>query len=328
MTSTIPTTNGTRPASLVQKPSALQVLRRAEVDAPAIPAVNRPTSPQLPDVPATASAAPPGLLSPEQSAALAAPLNRANVQTRSQAGRSLNYLEGWVAIKEANRIFGFDGWQRETIELRCVAESQRPIGREQKPGWGVTYIARVRIRLGNQANGAQSLVREGSGAGHGIDVDLGLAHESALKEAETDAMKRALMTFGNPFGLALYDKQQRQVTSSVREERGPQGQGPLVQAGHPHPVGETRAIRPEVQALAPAQSPAATSDAALAALTPEVIQQLHGAIRGLPRPQLEALVIAFRQRFRLSEGASVAAAITQKQHHDWVEAYLVQVEGR
>jgi hypothetical protein len=23
----------------------------------------------------------------------------------------------------------------------------------------------------------------------------------------------------------------------------------------------------------------------------------------------------------------VAAAITQKQHHDWVEAYLVQVEG-
>jgi hypothetical protein len=42
-------------------------------------------------------------------------------------------------------------------------------------------------------------------------VDLGLAHESALKEAETDAMKRALMTFGNPFGLALYDKEQRNV---------------------------------------------------------------------------------------------------------------------
>jgi len=134
------------------------------------------------------------------------------------------------------------------------------------------------------------------------------------------------MTFGNPFGLALYDKQQRQVTSSVREKRGPQGQGPLVQAGHPHPVGETRAIRPEVQALAPAQSPAATSDAALAALTPEVNQQLHGAIRDLPRPQLEALVIAFRQRFRLAKGASVAAAITQKQHHDWIEAFLVQVE--
>jgi len=202
-----------------------------------------------------------------------------------------------------------------------------PIGRDQKPGWGVTYIALVRIRLGSQASGAPSLVREGSGAGHGIDLDLGLAHESALKEAETDAMKRALMTFGNPFGLALYDKQQRQVTSSVREERGPQGQGPLVQAGQPHPLGETRAITPEVQTLAPAQLPAEPGAVGLAALRPEAIQQLHGAIRCLPRHQLEALVTAFRQRFRLAEGASVAAAITQKQHHDWVEGYLVQVTG-
>ena len=44
--------------------------------------------------------------------------------------------------------------------------------------------------------------------------------------------------------------------------------------------------------------------------------------------QREALVTAFRQRFRLAKGASVAAAaITQKQHHDWVEAFLVQVEA-
>ena len=331
MTSTIPTTNGSRPATPVspaQKPSALQVLRRPEALAPAVPEVERPASPQLPDIPAPASAAPAGLLSPEQAAALAAPLNRAHVQTRSQAGRSLNYLEGWVAIREANRIFGFDGWQRETIELRCVAESQRPIGRDQKPGWGVTYIARVRIRLSSPASGAPSLIREGSGAGHGIDVDLGLAHESALKEAETDAMKRALMTFGNPFGLALYDKQQRQVTSSVREERGPQGQGPLGQRGQPKPLPEARAITPVVQTLAPAQLPAEPGAVGLAALRPEVIQQLHGDIRGLPRPQLEELVTAFRQRFRLAEGASVAAAITQKQHHDWVEAYLVQVEDR
>jgi len=330
MTSTIPTANGSRPAAParpVQKSSALQLLRRPEIEVPASPAVDRPASPQLPDVPATASAVPAGLLSAEQSAALAAPLNRANVQTRSQAGRSLNYLEGWVAIREANRIFGFDGWQRETIELRCVSESQRPIGRDQKPGWGVTYIARVRIRLGSQTSGAPSLVREGSGAGHGIDVDLGLAHESALKEAETDAMKRALMTFGNPFGLALYDKQQRQVTSSIREELGPQAQGVSRQGGQDQQVGETRVIRTQVQALAPAQSPAATSDAALAALSPAVIKQLHAQVRSLSQTQLETLVTAFRQRFRLAEGASVAAAITQKQHHDWVEAYLVQVEG-
>jgi len=136
------------------------------------------------------------------------------------------------------------------------------------------------------------------------------------------------MTFGNPFGLALYDKQQRQVTGSVREERGPQAQGVSRQAGQPKPIPEARAIRPQVQAPTLAISQAESGAAGLAALTPEVIQLLHAQVRSLSRPQLEALVTAFRQRFRMGEGASVAAAITQKQHHDWVEAYLVQVEGR
>jgi len=34
----------------------------------------------------------------------------------------------------------------------------------------------------------------------------------ALKEAETDAMKRALVTFGNRFGLALYDPEKKGVS--------------------------------------------------------------------------------------------------------------------
>jgi DNA repair and recombination protein RAD52 len=36
-----------------------------------------------------------------------------------------------------------------------------------------------------------------------------------VKEAETDARKRALMTFGNQFGLALYDKDQTNVEGSA-----------------------------------------------------------------------------------------------------------------
>jgi DNA recombination protein Rad52 len=151
--------------------------------------------------------------SPEQITALAAPLDRAKVRQREQGRSSVSYLEGWQVIAEANRIFGFDGWQRETVALRCVNQSERSIGRDGRSGWGVTYTARVRITVG-ESTGAQ-LIREGCGAGHGIDTDLGQAHESALKEAETDAMKRALMTFGNPFGLALYDKQQREVTGAA-----------------------------------------------------------------------------------------------------------------
>lgn len=139
---------------------------------------------------------------PEQKAALAAPLNSGHVKTRALAGRQLSYIEGWWAISEANRIFGFDGWTRETVELKCVSERERKVG--QGDGWGVTYIARVRVTV-------LGVPREGCGTGHGIDRDLGQAHEGALKESETDAMKRALMTFGNPFGLALYDKEQNGV---------------------------------------------------------------------------------------------------------------------
>jgi DNA recombination protein Rad52 len=148
----------------------------------------------------------------DQKKLLAAPLNRAYVKSRNQGGRSVSYIEGWRAIDEANRIFGFDGWTRETVEIKCVSEREREIGAQKKAGWGVSYTAKVRIV-------GAGIVREGVGAGHGIDVDCGQAHESAIKEAETDAMKRALMTFGNPFGLALYDKEQANVAEPEDESK-------------------------------------------------------------------------------------------------------------
>jgi DNA recombination protein Rad52 len=289
--------------------------------------------------------------SPEQITALAAPLDRAKVRQREQGRSSVSYLEGWQVIAEANRIFGFDGWQRETVALRCVNQSERLIGargtsRDQKPGWGVTYTARVRITVG-EGSGAQ-LIREGCGAGHGIDTDLGQAHESALKEAETDAMKRALMTFGNPFGLALYDKQQRQVTGvAAAGDARPANQ----QAARPTalrlmptasaPAQHRTPSAEEAQSEATSKSAppaAATAQGAPAVATPQppaldpglmpldqgTIRQLHATIRALPAPVLEGFSKAFRKRFQVpAEAPSIADRICQRQHHDWIEAFLV-----
>lgn len=139
----------------------------------------------------------------EQKAALSAKLDAAHVKKRQQAGRDLSYIEGWHAIAEANRIFGFDRWHRDTIEMRQLGEPREVDGK-----WRVAYMAKVRVEV---FAGDRAIIRDGCGYGSGIDRDVGSAHESALKEAETDAMKRALMTFGNPFGLALYDKTQENV---------------------------------------------------------------------------------------------------------------------
>ena len=324
MTVAAPSTNGisttSRPAAPrpAQRPtSALELIRstdRTEAETTAAP--ESATPPQ-------ALQAQPSGFSPEQLAALSAPLDRANVRHREQGRGKVAYVEGWVAIAEANRIFGFDGWQRQTIAVRCVNQAERSIGRDQKPGWGVTYTARVRVTV--TAGGLTPLIREGSGAGHGIDVDLGQAHESALKEAETDAMKRALMTFGNPFGLALYDKQQRQVSSPATQGDGQQRP----------PISRPATVAPAPSAASPAQdrtptvapttSPSAPADPGLAPLAAETIQHLHSTLRALPRPLLESLTRAFRKRFQVPDTAvTIADRICQKCHHDWIEAFLVQ----
>ena len=71
------------------------------------------------------------------------------------------------------------------------------------------------------------IVREGSGTGEGRASTPGQAHELALKGAETDATKRALATFGNSFGLALYDREQAGVRKARTHLRVFGASGPL-----------------------------------------------------------------------------------------------------
>jgi len=149
-----------------------------------------------------------------QTEALKAKLDGSHVKTRQQAGRTLSYLEGWVAIAEANRIFGFGEWDRETVDIRQLGQ----IYDNHNGNKVANYFCRVRVTV---RTGSEAVVREGCGFGSGIDKDEGQAHESAIKEAETDAMKRALMTFGNPFGLALYDKKQADVEKTPPTPKPP-----------------------------------------------------------------------------------------------------------
>lgn len=138
------------------------------------------------------------------SAELDRKLDPKHVKPAQKFGPKGDYIEGWHAMAEANRIFGHGEWSYIVVSCNVVQERPREIGRDKKDGFGVTYVAMVRVTVGD-------VIREDVGAGHGYDVDLGLAHESAIKEAVTDALKRGLRSFGNPFGLALYDKTREHV---------------------------------------------------------------------------------------------------------------------
>src|SRR5262245_44959439 len=138
---------------------------------------------------------------------LKAKLDPRYIKTRSFNGNTLSYVEGWHAIAEANRIFGYEAWDRRTVSASCVWT-------EAKAGtYRAVYITKVRITV---RAGEARVVREGSGSCDAIAATAGQAHELAFKGAETDATKRALATFGNPFGLALYDREQ----TGVRKQRG------------------------------------------------------------------------------------------------------------
>lgn len=134
---------------------------------------------------------------------LQAPLDPAAVKPPPQ-GKFGEYVDGFHVITEANRIFGHDGWSYRITDLRltCNHEAKTQKGPQVRVG----YLCRVVVTV-------DGVEREGSAVGSGMakpdnEAD---AHESAVKEAETDALKRALRSFGFTFGLALYDKSKANV---------------------------------------------------------------------------------------------------------------------
>lgn len=108
-------------------------------------------------------------------------------------GRTVPYLEGHDVISRANAIFGFDGW---SYRIDDVAVSTTTLGR-------IFYRASVTVEaLGVRRHDVGIGIVETDRQGQ----DLPGGHETAIKGAATDALKRALRTFGAQFGNDLYDK--------------------------------------------------------------------------------------------------------------------------
>lgn len=134
---------------------------------------------------------------------LSQPLNPKHVKPAQKFGPKGDYVEGWHAIAEANRIFGHGAW---SYEIKSLNRDDLREGKDSKgnPQWQASYTCVVRLDVGGA-------IREDVGFGSGFAKQIGDAIEGATKEAVTDSLKRCLRTFGNPFGLALYDKSRENV---------------------------------------------------------------------------------------------------------------------
>jgi recombination DNA repair RAD52 pathway protein len=160
------------------------------------------------------------MFTPEQRALLEGKLDKANVKSRRGAnGRAVAYLEAWHIIDMANEVFGFGNWDAETVEMKREHEPVHIPPSEENPKGAivVTYSARVRVTVYSQ-DGTRKVVRERTGGHRGFGPTVGQAVEDCIKAAETDATKRAFVTFGNIFGLALYDREQRNVAAPERRQ--------------------------------------------------------------------------------------------------------------
>lgn len=132
------------------------------------------------------------------------------ISERSNGGTTLSYLTGAYVINRLNQVLGHGNWGYEVDKLEKVFEGKI----QQRSGevFATSYIAQVRLfhRLGDASADKFSFSNCFSDVGYGDGTDKGSpgkAHELAVKEAVTDALKRCAKNLGMSFGLQLYFKE-------------------------------------------------------------------------------------------------------------------------
>jgi DNA repair and recombination protein RAD52 len=155
---------------------------------------------------------------PTQQERLKLELHPNNVMSRSAGyGGNLAYVSGEYCIRAANGIFGFGKWSHRLRNLKEVVNITNNV--KGKDRFDVSYIAIVAVTA-IMDDGLETVCEyEDVGYGNGNSyTDVGVAIESATKEAVTDAMKRCLRHFGSQFGNSLYNEKFRKVVSNARPE--------------------------------------------------------------------------------------------------------------
>ena len=129
-------------------------------------------------------------------------LDESRIKIRDKSGISLQYLETYDVINEANRIFNHM-WSYTITRLEEVAREMN-----QNSNHVITFSAIVKIKIYDSTGNL--IEREDTGVGIGTARTIGDAIDNASKSAVSDSLKRCFRTMGVTFGNNLYSKSQNE----------------------------------------------------------------------------------------------------------------------
>jgi hypothetical protein len=115
-----------------------------------------------------------------------------------------SHLPAFDVEAHLTRIFGYEGWDREILDLWCIAEDG--VEKGGRIGWTVTYGCKLRLTVRNPDG---EVVKTVDGCATGSANNLpskGDAHDFAMKNADSYALKRCAKALADQFGLSLYNK--------------------------------------------------------------------------------------------------------------------------
>lgn len=137
-----------------------------------------------------------------------------------------DYIAGYIAIEQANRIFGYENW---SYHITQAPELHKETDQTNHNYWYVTAQVKTIVRIGDKVITREDVgfsevtwtkkrqdykTKEEAGGKPQIEV--------AYKGAVTDALKRAMRAWGNQFGNSLYDREEKleavQQTLSTADE--------------------------------------------------------------------------------------------------------------
>jgi hypothetical protein len=195
------------------------------------------------------------------------------------------HVQQWDVRRFLIRVFGFGGYDTELVSIDLIREIEHPPSNQGgKPRWTVAYRVHQRLTVKDIA-GRPIATFDGVATGDAQNQpSLGDAHDGAVKEADSQSLKRAAVNLGDAFGLSLYNG-------------GKTAPVVLWSAAHPHltikgPVAgqddtkpQDPPVEPEPDATPDSSDPDPTPPASAAALAQQPAPSAPTAVPDPPQQQ-------------------------------------------